>query len=157
MAYVQWLHDGGLDREQVGGKAASLSAMIDAGFPVPDGFCITADGYRRFVEGALAGEIASILGSLDTNDRAAVTGASQRIIELVRAASMPDDLRDEIVSSYETLCQRLGEHCAVRSSAISEDGSAASFAGLYETYLNVKGADSVLANVQRCYQSLWTE
>jgi phosphoenolpyruvate synthase/pyruvate phosphate dikinase len=157
MAYVQWLHDGGLNREQVGGKGASLSAMIDAGFPVPDGFCITAEGYRRFAEGALAGDIASILGSLDTSDRAAVSTASQRIVELVGAASMPDDLRDEIVSGYETLCQRLGEHCAVRSSAISEDGSAASFAGLYETYLNVKGADSVLANVQRCYQSLWAD
>src|SRR5687768_5694989 len=108
MAYVHWLHDGGLNREQVGGKGASLSAMIDAGFPVPDGFCITAEGYRRFAEGALGREIASILGSLDTNDRAAVSAASQRIVELVGAASMPDDLRDEIVSSYETLCQRLG-------------------------------------------------
>ena len=54
------------------------------------------------------------------------------------AASVPDDLRDEIVTGYETLCQRLGEHCAVRSSAVSEDGSAASFAGLYETYLTSK-------------------
>src|SRR3954470_3064680 len=107
MAYIQWLHDGGLNREQVGGKGASLSAMIDAGFPVPDGFCITADGYRRFAEGALGGEIASILSGLDTTDRAAVTAASERIVDLVGAASMPDDLRDEIVSSYETLCERL--------------------------------------------------
>src|SRR5215217_1789412 len=121
MAYVRWLHDGGLDREQVGGKGASLPAMIDAGFPVPDGFCITADGYRRFAQGALASEIASILGNLDTNDRAAVSAASQRIVELVSSASVPDDLRDEIVAGYETLCRRLGEHCAVRSSAISED------------------------------------
>src|SRR4051812_35850565 len=117
MAYVQWLHDGGLSREQVGGKGASLSAMIDAGFPVPDGFCITADGYRRFAEG-VAGEIQTILAGLNTSDRAAVSAASQRIVELVGAASIPEDLRDEIVSSYGMLCERLGEHCAVRSSAI---------------------------------------
>jgi pyruvate,water dikinase len=45
----------------------------------------------------------------------------------------------------------------VRSSATSEDGSAASFAGLYETYLNVAGAAEVLDRVQRCYASLWSE
>jgi pyruvate,water dikinase len=157
MTYIQWLHDGGLKRDNVGGKGASLSAMIDAGFPVPDGFCITADGYRRFAEGGLGSEIASILSGLDTSDRAAVSAASSRIVEMVGAAIVPDDLRGEIVAGYETLCQRLGEHCAVRSSAISEDGSAASFAGLYETYLNVKGADSVLEYVRRCYQSLWAD
>ena len=157
MTYTQWLHDGGLQRDNVGGKGASLSAMIDAGFPVPDGFCITAEGYRRFVEGALGSEIGSILDGLDTSDRAAVSAASNRIVELIGAATVPRDLRDEIVAGYETLCERLGEHCAVRSSAISEDGSAASFAGLYETYLNVKGADKVLEYVQRCYQSLWAD
>src|SRR6476646_8867971 len=132
MAYVQWLHDGGLKRDNVGGKGASLSAMIDAGFPVPDGFCITADGYRRFAQGAVGSEIESVLKGLNTGDRAAVSAASQRIVELVGAAKLPRDLCDEIVAGYEPLCDRLGEHCAVRASAISEDGSAASFAGMYE-------------------------
>jgi pyruvate,water dikinase len=118
---------------------------------------VTAKGYRRFAEAGPGAEITSILEGLDTNDRAAVSAASQRICELIGAATLPDDLRDEIVAGYEALCERLGEHCAVRSSAISEDGSAASFAGLYETYLNVKGAASVLEYVQRCYQSLWAE
>jgi len=36
-------------------------------------------------------------------------------------------------------------------------GAVASFAGLYETFLNVNGIDDVLANVQRCYLSLWSE
>jgi pyruvate,water dikinase len=157
VAYIQWLDAGGLSREQVGGKGASLSSMFDAGFPVPSGFCITADGYRRFIEGGLGSEIQQIVTSLDAGDRAAVAAGSQRIVELIGAATLPNDLRDEVVSGYEALCGRLGEHCAVRSSATSEDGSAASFAGLYETYLNVWGAESVLANVQRCYQSLWAE
>jgi phosphoenolpyruvate synthase/pyruvate phosphate dikinase len=157
VAYVHWLDAGGLSREHVGGKGASLSAMFDAGFPVPPGFCITADGYRHFIEGSVAGEIESILSSLDTSDRAAVGAASQRIVEMIGAASIPEDLADEVRAAYGALCDKLGENCAVRSSAVSEDGSAASFAGLYETYLNVKGADSVLEYVQRCYQSLWAD
>src|SRR4051812_27799526 len=131
--------------------------MFDAGFPVPPGFCITADGYRHFIEGSVAVEIEAILSSLDTTDRAAVSAASQRIIEMIGGASIPEDLADEVRAAYGVLCERLGENCAVRSSAVSEDGSAASFAGLYETYLNVKGADSVLEYVQRCYQSLWAD
>jgi pyruvate,water dikinase len=157
VAYVQWLDAGALSREHVGGKGASLSAMFDAGFPVPAGFCITADGYRRFAEGGLGAEIDASVSALDLADRAAVGAASQRIVDLVGAASLPQDLRNEIVAGYEALCQKLGEHCAVRSSATSEDGSAASFAGLYETSLNVKGADDVLDSVQRCYQSLWAD
>jgi pyruvate,water dikinase len=51
----------------------------------------------------------------------------------------------------------MGSHAAVRSSAISEDGSAASFAGLYDSYLNMVGADEVLDAVHRCYISLWAE
>jgi pyruvate,water dikinase len=51
----------------------------------------------------------------------------------------------------------MGAHTAVRSSAISEDGSAASFAGLYESYLNMIGEDEVLDAVHRCYVSLWSQ
>src|SRR5262245_268863 len=104
--------------------------MFDAGFPVPPGFCISADGYRRFAEHGPGGEIASIIEGLDTTDRAAVAAASQRIVDLVGAASVPHDLADEVLAAYGALCDRLGENCAVRSSAVSEDGSAASFAGL---------------------------
>ncbi len=157
MAFVRWLHEGNLQRAEVGGKGASLSQLIDAGFTVPDGFCVTADGYRRFAaENGIDAEIASLLQA-DLSSPAALKEAAQRIEALVEAATLPPDLGSEIVAGYEELTRQLGEYCAVRSSAISEDGSAASFAGLYETYLNVKGAESVLENVRRCYQSLWSE
>lgn len=55
---------------------------------------------------------------------------------------------------------RLGQHwnnpqlpVAVRSSAVDEDGGAASFAGQHESYLNVTGAAAVLAAAQKCRAS----
>ncbi len=46
---------------------------------------------------------------------------------------------------------------AVRSSATSEDQPDASFAGEHDTYLWVRGADSVVEHMQRCWASLFTD
>lgn len=46
---------------------------------------------------------------------------------------------------------------AVRSSATAEDLPFASFAGQQDTFLNVVGADAVLAAVRQCWASLWTD
>lgn len=51
--------------------------------------------------------------------------------------------------------QRIGGgKVAVRSSAIGEDSGDASFAGQYETVLNVEGVDAVRAAIEDCLQSL---
>ncbi|MCB9730990.1 MAG: hypothetical protein H6746_21135, partial [Deltaproteobacteria bacterium] len=42
---------------------------------------------------------------------------------------------------------------AVRSSAVGEDGAAASFAGLHDSFLGVEGAEAVLAGVVACWRS----
>src|SRR5215218_6788933 len=45
---------------------------------------------------------------------------------------------------------------AVRSSATAEDLPGLSFAGQYDSYLNVRGESALLAAVRRCWDSLWT-
>ncbi len=158
MAYVAWLHRDKLSRETAGGKGSSLSAMISAGFAVPGGFSVTADGYRRFLSaGGLGSEINSILNSNELDSPSGPGQASEKIVSLIQGASLPEDLRQAIAEAYDELSAMTGLACAVRSSAVSEDGSAASFAGLFESYLNVIGMKDVLADVQRCYASLWSE
>ena len=158
MAYVAWLHHDKLSREIAGGKVASLSDMLSAGFAVPAGFSLTADGYRRFLAaGGLDKEIDSILKSSELKSPAGPGEASAKIVSLIEQAALPNDLRGEIAQAYDELSAMSGLACAVRSSAISEDGSAASFAGLFESYLNVIGIKDVLADVVRCYASLWSE
>jgi pyruvate,water dikinase len=158
MTYIAWMHDGTLPRGQVGGKGASLSALMSAGFQVPDGFCVTADGYRHFAQAnGMESKVEAILASLDTSDPARVRHAGETITAMVKESPLPADLRAEICEAHAQLISRLGSHTAVRSSAISEDGSAASFAGLYESYLNMVGEDEVLDAVHRCYVSLWSQ
>ncbi|HEU0074583.1 MAG TPA: PEP/pyruvate-binding domain-containing protein [Dehalococcoidia bacterium] len=158
MSYIVWMNSGKLSREEVGGKGSSLAELISAGFKVPAGFVVTADAYRHFASSTgIAGRISEALAKLDASDLAAVRHATELITGLVREMALPEDLKAEVTAAYEELSSSMGSHAAVRSSAISEDGSAASFAGLYDSYLNMVGADEVLDAVHRCYVSLWAE
>ena len=149
MTFVDWLHSGALARAVAGGKGAALSDLMAAGFTVPPGFCVKASAYRHFmVETALQQR----LNNLDASDAAAF----QQLRDAIIGAPIPSAVRDEVAAAYEGLTAMAGVACAVRSSAISEDGAAASFAGLYESYLNVRGTEAVLDAVQHCYASLWS-
>jgi pyruvate,water dikinase len=155
--YVAWFEDERLAREHVGGKGAVLSELRHAGFEVPDGFCITADAYRYYASAELNDGIAVALAAIDPAQPMSTQEAAERCAELVRAAPLPDDLVTQIREAYRELDARLGMPLAVRSSSIAEDGVATSFAGLHESFLNVRGEDEVLDAVHRCYASLWSE
>lgn len=140
--------------ETVGGKGMSLSNMLAAGLPVPDGFHVTTEAYRLFVHiNEIQPQIINILDGLDPVDMAKLEAASLRISNLFTKGEINDELRKEITAAY----QKLGQvPVAVRSSATAEDLPGASFAGQQETYLNIQGESEVLTAVKRCWASLWT-
>ena len=79
---------------------------------------------------------------------------------MVMDEAHPRDLRDEIAQAISDLmaCHSLPELVvAVRSSAVDEDGTAASFAGQHETFLNIVGVDSIMQAVTRCWESARSE
>ncbi len=139
--------------EQVGGKGASLARMAAAGLPVPAGFHITTDAYRRFLEenhlgGRILAEVAGV------NEHTTPDQASARIQSLIEAGTMPGEIATAIRQQYEKLGADMP--VAVRSSATAEDLPEMSFAGQLETYLNVRGGNAVIDAVKRCWASLWT-
>jgi len=69
-------------------------------------------------------------------------------------AGMTDELCDAIAGAYQAMGS---PPVAVRSSATAEDLPDASFAGQQDTILNVRGRDAVLAAVQDCWKSLFTD
>lgn len=113
--------------QRVGGKVANLSRLA-ADYRVPPGFCLTTAAYGAWAE----------------------AGSGDWPAELVR----------ELNASYAKMaeqCEAESLQVAVRSSAIDEDGQSASFAGQYETYLNIGRVEAVIDAVTRCWASTRSE
>jgi pyruvate,water dikinase len=152
------------DLPRVGGKNASLGEMMGhlagAGIRVPEGIATTAEAYRRFLAAnGLEERIAARVRALDPTDVQALARCGAEIRSWIEAASFPADLEAEIREYFQRLVAVCGSGCsfAVRSSATAEDLPDASFAGQQETYLNVRGADNVLAAIRRVYASLYSD
>ena len=138
-----------------GGKGASLSRLAAAGLPVPPGFVISADAFHAFLQSCgVLGVINEITAGLDTEDSGAIDRAARAIQGRIAPAVLPAQLIDQIGAAYGRLAA--GGLVAVRSSGVSEDGAAASFAGQQETYLNVRGIEDVLRRVQDCWASFFS-
>ena len=147
----------------VGGKSSSLGEMTSkTAVPVPYGFATAAYAYRYFVEkSGLGKEIEALLtGLTDVENGPMLRQVSKQVREAIMAAQMPEDLAEAIRNAYHELGGKVGEDkpfVAVRSSATAEDLPDASFAGQQEAYLNVHGADDVIAKVKECYASTFTD
>ncbi len=163
--YIRFFNEIGIDDiPLVGGKNASLGEMVQqlepAGVKVPDGFAITAEAYRYLLdENQLWSPLKATLADLDPRDVQQLVRCGKKARELVFAATMPQDLKTEIVQAYARLRKEYGENMslAVRSSATAEDLPTASFAGQQDTYLNIHGDETLLDACMRCFASLFTD
>ena len=148
----------------VGGKNASLGEMLrelsQVGVPIPDGFAVTAEAFQYFLRAnGIEKQITDLLASRHADDVAALERASAGIRALVLNAGLPADLEREVLQCYRELSIRYGEprvEVAVRSSATAEDLPGASFAGMQETLLNVRGEAELLTSMRQCFASLFT-
>jgi pyruvate,water dikinase len=157
---IVWIDEaGGAGPELLGGKLGSLVDMTEAGFSVPPAFGITTAAFARFAEHAgLQAVVREACAGLDYDDLAAVERASARLAGHIQAAELPPLLVAEVEEAYARLEERTGMPgvpVAVRSSGVSEDLEGASFAGQYDTYLWICGAQEVLAHVRRCWSGLF--
>jgi pyruvate,water dikinase len=163
--FIRWFCDISMaDVGLVGGKNASLGEMcrelVPRGINVPNGFAITAEGYRHVLQvGGLAQTIQSILADLNTADLTNLAERGRRVREAILATPFPAALQQEIRGAYATLSAEYGPETdvAVRSSATAEDLPDASFAGQQESFLNIRGERALLDACQQCLASLFTD
>ena len=162
--FLLWFEQ--LEREDVaivGGKSSSLGEMTaKVDVPVPYGFATTAHAYRYFFEkSGLDNEVRELVGELtDVENSALLRDVCARIRQAILDKEMPQDLQDAIAAAYEELGKKMNidqPYVAVRSSATAEDLPDASFAGQQDTYLNVQGAETIIAKVKECYASCFTD
>jgi pyruvate,water dikinase len=163
------------DRELAGGKGASLAELTRAGFPVPDGYVVTTLAFTQAL--APLGLHASLreIERLPLGDHAGIERAAASIRSSIVKAPLPAGLRGAIAEHYLSLLPQShslernaaatpghqaggedGPPVAIRSSATAEDSANASFAGLQDTYLWVRGPDAVAEHVRRCWASLYS-
>jgi pyruvate,water dikinase len=155
---IHWLGDlSRADTPRVGGKGANLGEMARAGLPVPPAFVIDIDAYGRFRESTgLGAELDQRLDHIDVDDPAALQHVSSELRELIEAEPLPFDIADQIGEAYKELCRLVGDGdiaVAVRSSATAEDTAQFSFAGMFESFLNVHGREELLQRVKSCWAS----
>jgi len=150
---------------KVGGKNASLGEMYTQlnpiGIAIPNGFALTANGYRLFTKNNhLVKPLEELLVQLDTESYSNLSVIGEKARALILSASIPDEIRDEINKAYRSLCEQCAKDnldVAVRSSATSEDLPTASFAGQMQSFLNIRGSEQLVDAVHRCFVSLYTD
>jgi pyruvate,water dikinase len=145
------------DVARAGGKGANLGELTAAGLPVPPGFVVSASAYAAFCDGSgLRSRIADRLAGVDVEDTEELARASEAVRSTIESEPLPEWLEDAICEAYRGLSEGGGYPAvAVRSSATAEDTASASFAGMNETVLNVRGSIVLLDAVRRCWSSLF--
>jgi prodigiosin/undecylprodigiosin synthetase len=129
------------DEGLLGGKAARLSELIDAGLPVPPAFCLTTGLFDHFM--AESGLAARLPGCSPAETRALIAGCD-----------LPPSVSAPILAAYSELGR---PRVAVRSSAVKEDSAGQSFAGQHDTVLDIAGDQALLEAVKTCWASLWSD
>ncbi|BCG65989.1 MAG: pyruvate, water dikinase [Methyloprofundus sp.] len=166
MKYIRFFDTVGIeDVGLVGGKNASLGEMYQnlthLGVNIPYGFSTTRDAYLLLLaQNKLAQRIDAVLDGLDIEDVAQLQVCGKAVRELLVSEPLPDALKAEITAAYHQLADKYKGHnidVAVRSSATAEDLPDASFAGQQESFLNIRGEQSLLIHVQKCFASLFTD
>ncbi len=104
--FIKWFAEISIgDIPLVGGKNASLGEMFhelsSQGVKVPDGFAVTAEGYRHFLQSTgLDARIQEILGGLDTADMDNLQQRGSEVRQAILATALPEDLENEILEAY---------------------------------------------------------
>jgi pyruvate, water dikinase len=143
----------------VGGKGANLGEMTHLGLPVPPGFVLTIAAYARYLEhNDLSQTIGRLVDKLDVDDTDALQRTATAIHESMLTGQMPDDVRAAVLGAYSALrgTNESEPLVAVRSSATAEDTGDFSFAGMFESFLNVRGEAELLDRVRACWASTFS-
>ena len=137
------------NKNMVGNKAKFLMEMMSEGFNVPDGFVVDGDTYYdEIINNKLDGEIDIYLNKLNVDN---ISDISKEIMSLFDSFEFSNKVKKEINSLLDD-----NKLYAVRSSGTKEDLENYSFAGQYDTFLNVKKR-SVLRRIIDCYKSMFSE
>jgi pyruvate,water dikinase len=149
----------------VGGKNASLGEMIRSlspkGVRIPDGFALTSKAYWHFLrENKIEKKLKDIFRNFKPDNLENLKETSKAARSLILKAKFPKELEQEIIKAYQKLSEKYQVErvdVAVRSSGVAEDAPTMSFAGQFETFLNISGEKNLLETIKKCLASAFGE
>lgn len=134
----------------MGNKAKNLIILSNAGFNVPDGVILDSDEYDLVINtNDLKDKIDALLTKADASN---IKTISEDIIKLFDNIHFPENIKTKLME-----CLKLDALYAVRSSGTKEDLDNFSFAGQYDTFLNVSGVDNIIKAIIDCYKSMFSQ
>lgn len=138
------------DNGKIGNKAKFLIEMKSNGFNVPNGIVLDSDTYTEIIKSnKIDNKIDEYISNLNNNN---LQDTSKKIIQLFDNVKIEESIKNEIIENID-----LNKKYAVRSSGTKEDLDNFSFAGQYETFLNIQGIDDIEKSIISCYKSMFTE
>lgn len=149
------------DYAQVGGKASHLSQLLDARVQVPPGFCVPHGHFRAFVtHHRLAERLGEVLKEAPGSPRfeAGLASLRQTLLDAPHLPTLETALEKAWIRLQKVLSVIPGSTgVAVRSSSSREDSREASFAGQYDTVLNVRSFDELSRALKRVWASFFSD
>ncbi|MDY6837019.1 MAG: PEP/pyruvate-binding domain-containing protein [Thermodesulfobacteriota bacterium] len=145
-------------RPLVGGKGFALAALVQRTMAVPEALCVTTQAYHQYLSsGGLRDRIGMELNRKPFQEMRweELWDAALRVQNLFLQTPFSKEL-------YEAICMPIAEifgdkAVVVRSSALGEDTAQSSFAGLHESYVNVRGTEAILDHIRLVWASLWSD
>lgn len=153
---LELLHTGNIKElpktNEVGKKAYNLFWMHQNKLPVPKFTVLTTSMVHKIVA-PLKQELNSLFDKVELNSGKELELILQGFRAQILNLSIPDFITNDIAKNCNAL---FGENfrISVRSSAPIEDGENSSFAGQFDTYLNVSSQE-INTSILRCIASFW--
>ncbi|MDP1537763.1 MAG: PEP/pyruvate-binding domain-containing protein [Burkholderiales bacterium] len=139
--------------ERFGPKGANLATLTQAGLPTPGGFCVDAAAYRYQIH-ALGLE-ASARGAFATDSSPQARRYALDMKLGLMDKPIAPEIESQLLAAWRHLAETSGTPIVVRSSALVEDRYGSSFAGQFESFLDLDNETDFLIAVRSCWAALW--
>lgn len=149
MKYIKRIGADDISVATAGGKAFNLHRLVNAGFNVAPAYVLTSDAFSDFLKD---NDFRNDMVRHSFPEKAA-----QEHSDYIRQVVMKGTLSNVLSGEVESLLAADADCAswAIRSSSINEDKEGASFAGLYDTCLNISGLQGVYEAIKRCWASYY--
>jgi pyruvate,water dikinase len=145
------------EKRKVKAKKFQVSSFKFQDVNIPDGFALTTKAYWDFLKfNKVDKKLKEIFEKFDPKSIKSLQETAKKARNLILKAKFPEDLKKEILKAYKKLSKKYSQEnvdVAVRSSGVAEDAPTMSFAGQFETFLNVSGQENLLKAIKKCLAS----